>query len=80
MYESQTNQVLEHLEKYGTITSWEAITKYSITRLSACIYNLRRDHGIKTELVARKDGKGRKKHYALYTLVDGREEMNEQAN
>lgn len=38
---SQEELVLSHLMKYGSITSWDAIRKYHITRLSAIIYNLR---------------------------------------
>ena len=37
----QSEIVLVHLLKNKTITSWESITKYRITRLSAIIYNLR---------------------------------------
>lgn len=39
--ETQDLIVLRHLKQHGHITSWEAITKYHITRLSAKIYNLR---------------------------------------
>lgn len=34
---SQTDQILKHLDMYDTITTWEAISKYRITRLSAHI-------------------------------------------
>ena len=40
---TKASKVLEHLQKYGSITSWEAIDKYGATRLSAIIYNLRDD-------------------------------------
>lgn len=40
---TKSSKVLEHLKKYGSITSWEAIEKYGATRLSAIIYNLRDD-------------------------------------
>ena len=46
MYESQKEQVLNHLKVYGRITSWEAIEKYHITRLSEYIRSLRNDDGI----------------------------------
>lgn len=39
---TQTDIILNHLRKYGSITSWEAIKKYHITRLSAKIYELRK--------------------------------------
>lgn len=38
---NKTEKVLEHLQKYGHITSIEAIEKYGATRLSSIIYNLR---------------------------------------
>lgn len=33
--------VLRHLQRHGSITSWEAIQEYGATRLSAIIFNLR---------------------------------------
>lgn len=39
--ESQNNMVLEHMKKFGGITSMEAIELYGITRLSGRIYDLR---------------------------------------
>lgn len=44
--ESKTAKVLEHLQKYGSITSWEAIEKYGATRLSSIIFNLRKNYRI----------------------------------
>lgn len=38
---SQRRQILDHLVKYGTITSWTAIQEYHITRLSEYIRQLR---------------------------------------
>ena len=43
---SKTKKVLEHLQKYGSITSWQAIELYGATRLSAIIYNLREKYKI----------------------------------
>jgi biotin operon repressor len=39
---TQEQIILDHLVKHNTITSIEAIRKYNITRISAVIYNLRR--------------------------------------
>ena len=36
-------RILRHLEKYGSITSWEAIKEYGCTRLSQYIYLLRNE-------------------------------------
>lgn len=38
---TQIEQVKKHFNKRITITSWEAITKYHITRLSDIIFRLR---------------------------------------
>ena len=36
------DRILEHLEKYGSITSWFAIKEYGCTRLSQYILLLRK--------------------------------------
>ena len=41
----QLEQIRRHLEKDGHITSWEAIQKYHVTRLSEYIYLLRKEWG-----------------------------------
>lgn len=38
---SKELQVLNHLKKHKSITSWEAIQEYRATRLSAIIFDLR---------------------------------------
>jgi hypothetical protein len=38
---SQNQMVLEHLKKHKSITGWDAITKYHITRLAARIKDLK---------------------------------------
>lgn len=40
---TQIEQIKNHLEIYGNITSWEAIQLYRITRLSHYIYLLRKE-------------------------------------
>lgn len=40
---SQSDAILWHLKKYGSITSYEAIKEYGATRLSAIIFNHRKD-------------------------------------
>ena len=39
---TKTQKVLNHLRINGSITSWEAIQEYGVTRLSATIFNLRK--------------------------------------
>lgn len=47
---NQDDRILYHLEDNGSITSWEAIKEYGITRLSAVIFRLRNSgHSIENE-------------------------------
>ena len=41
MKTNKTQQVIKHLKKKKSITSWDAIKLYGATRLSAIIFNLR---------------------------------------
>ena len=61
---TQRQQVLNHLQQHGSITSWEAIQKFHATRLSGIIFALRKQgHPIKSTMESNGD-----KHYARYTL------------
>ena len=40
---SQADAILWHLKTYGSITSYQAIKEYGATRLSAIIFNHRKD-------------------------------------
>jgi hypothetical protein len=66
---TKTNNIKNHLMVNGTITSWEAITQYGATRLSAIIFNLR-DKGwdIDVERVKEKDRNGQTSTFAKYIL------------
>lgn len=71
---TQYDRILKHLEDYKSITSWEAIEKYGATRISAIIYNLRKDgYKIKTEFKTSVNRYGDKTSYGVYRL----EEENE---
>jgi hypothetical protein len=62
-FETKTGNVKKHLQKKGSITSWDAIIKYQATRLSAIIFNLKNKHGMIIESVRQeKDGV----HFAKY--------------
>lgn len=52
----KARQVEEHLKKYGSITSWEAIQNYKATRLSAIIFNLRKKYDIDTIMMETSEG------------------------
>lgn len=46
---TQETQVLNHLERFGSITAWEAMQEYRIMRLASRIADLRRKgHNIVT--------------------------------
>lgn len=71
MSEKKTKKqaVLDHLKKYGTITSLEAIDNYGATRLSAIIFNLRKEgYEIETVDLPFTDRYGAKSHYGKYVL------------
>ena len=45
-YVTQKQKVLNHLKIHGSITSWDAIQNYRITRLSEYIRSLRHEDGL----------------------------------
>lgn len=74
----QTVKVRNHLIRYGSITSMEAIELYRITRLAAVIYLLKNKRyplmDIETLMVYYKDGFGEQKKYAKYIFKGFKEE------
>ena len=68
--------ILEHLRKNPWLTSKEAFEKYGITRLSACIFDLReKGYNIETIMVETTTRFGETSRYARYVL---RGEPNEE--
>ena len=68
---TQDERVLRHLKDYKSITSWEAITEYGITRISAVIHRLRKDgYKIATEYQTTKNRYGDKVSYGVYKLEE----------
>ena len=67
---TQLQKVIVHLKLNGSITSWEAITKYDITRLSAIIYKLRHRYelDIDSTLVNTTTKSGEPVRYTIYVL------------
>lgn len=66
---SQKEQILAHIEKYGSITPLEAQQFYGCMRLGARIWDLRRDgYDIVSEIVevpTKNDGKARVAQYRM---------------
>ena len=53
----QKSQVLNHFAKKKSITSWEAIQKYGITRLADTIFRLKGSGYNIVTIIEQKDGK-----------------------
>jgi hypothetical protein len=64
---TQKQEILKHLQTFGTITTMQACDDYDITRLSARVYDLRQDgYLIENKRVNYKAKNGRNKHYDIY--------------
>lgn len=67
--ETHYDRVLKHLRERKSITSLEAFREYGITRLSAIIFNLRKDgYTISSNKVGRKNRYGTMVYFAKYVL------------
>ena len=65
---SQNYKILKHLLDHGTITTFDAFTKYRITRLSGRIFDLK-ELGVNIESnIVYKKTEGETVHYAVYTV------------
>lgn len=66
---TQTEKVLRHMQKLGSISSWEAIMDYGITRLGARIFELRKSgYDIISERKTTKNRFGESVSFAVYKL------------
>ena len=72
---NKTKAIKLHLEKYGRITTWEAIKEYGATRLSSIIYNLR--HNYNMNIISKDiyftDRYGTESNYVMYVLEQEQE-------
>ncbi|NRB03666.1 MAG: hypothetical protein HRU30_10435 [Rhodobacteraceae bacterium] len=66
MIETQTQQILDHLQSGKSITPIEALNEYGCFRLGARIYDLRKDgHSIEKDMVQTPKGT----HVARYRMA-----------
>jgi len=73
---SQSDAVLWHLKTYGSITSYEAIKEYGATRLSAIIFNHRKEgYDIDSMPLTKKTRFGRKTTIAKYIYTAPPQEL-----
>lgn len=64
-------RVLDYMKAHGSITSWDAITEYGMTRLSAVILRLRnKGYNIVTSNETKKNRFGETCTYARYSLLE----------
>ena len=56
MKDNQVKTIKLYLEMHRKISSWDAITKFRITRLASVIHILRNEHGMNIESVRREGG------------------------
>ena len=75
---SQSDAILWHLKTYGSITSYEAIKEYGATRLSAIIYNHRKDgYNIFSVPLKKKTRFGKTTTIAKYIYTEPPKEFNQ---
>ena len=73
---SQSDAILWHLKAYGSITSYEAIKEYGATRLSAIIFNHRKEgYDIDSMPLTKKTRFGRNTTIAKYIYTEPTQEL-----
>ncbi len=66
---TQTEQVLKHIELYGSITPLEAMQEYGIMRLASRIADLKRNGTpIKSKIVSAPNRNGEPTHFSMYYM------------
>lgn len=66
---TQYTKVLTHLQTHRCITPMDAFSKYNITRLSAIIFDMKKDGiDVKTTIIRKKNADGHNTQYAEYSL------------
>ena len=66
---TQKDRILSHLQKYGSITTWESFEMYGDTRLSDKIYRLKQDgYNFDEEWTKRKNRLGQPIQFKKYIL------------
>jgi|TARA_R100000084_G_scaffold103967_1_gene60219 hypothetical protein len=70
MKKTKHQKIKEHLESGKSITSWQAIQEYNVTRLASVIYYLKKEGLlIETKNITEKNSSGETVKYAKYKLL-----------
>lgn len=65
----QAKRVLDYIDQFGSITSFEAFSDSGITRLSAVVFDLRKEgYNIQSETIGRKNRYGELAHFSKYFI------------
>lgn len=68
---TQRDAILWHLQNYGSITSWQAIKNYGVTRLAAIVSELKkRGHNIDSEKMVQRNRFNHKVTFSKYVYPD----------
>ena len=71
---TQEDRVLQFMKDTGSITSWQAIQEFGITRIHAKIFNLKKmGYEITKETRCSKNRYGDPVHFAVYKLAQTKE-------
>lgn len=74
---TQCERVLDHLQRFGGITAWEAMRDYGIMRLGARVFDLKaQGYDVRRTMESSKNRYGEPVSYARYYL---KEETNDAA-
>lgn len=69
MKQTHCERILDYMERFGSITSWEAMFDLGIGRLASRICDLRKDgYPIKSERATGVNRLGEKIHFARYYM------------
>ena len=67
---TQCQKIIDYIDRFGSITSWQAYADLGITQLGARIYNLKeKGYEFTTKRIYTTNRMGEKTHYDEYRLV-----------
>ena len=73
---SQKQRVIKYIKDFGSITTFQAYSDLGVTRLSAVMYNIKKDGiKVKTETGKAKNRYGDSTCFARYSFVEQNEEI-----
>lgn len=72
----QAQRVLDYIEQFGSITSLDAFKDLGITRLSAVVFDLRKEgYNVQSETIGAKNRFGEIAHFSKYFIPKENEQI-----